>query len=199
VAGDSFDGLIARAHGGSSSALGGLLEHCRRYLLVVANESLDSDLRPKGAASDFVQDTFVAAQRDFAQFKGTSEDELLAWLSTILTNRLGKNVRQYRHTLKRELAREVPIEVASNNGQLDIHANCGVSPIDVAVEREDAQHIRAALDRLPSHLREVLILRTWERRSFAEIAKRVQGTPDAVRKSWARALRQLQIELQARS
>jgi DNA-directed RNA polymerase specialized sigma24 family protein len=56
--------------------------------------------------------------------------------------------------------------------------------------------VRAALERLPSHLREVLILRTCERRSFVEIATRLQGTPDSVRKSWARAVCRLQIELQ---
>ena len=60
--------LIAAARGGSASALGQLLEGCRKYLLLVANESLDSDLRPKGGASDLVQETFVQAQRIFERF-----------------------------------------------------------------------------------------------------------------------------------
>jgi RNA polymerase sigma-70 factor (ECF subfamily) len=189
-----LDELIAHARSGSTSALGELLQHCRRYLLLVANESLDSDLRPKGAASDLVQDTFVAAQCDFWQFHGTTEQELLAWLTSILTHRLSKNVRHYRRTLKRELDREIPLAIAHDNGQLNAYS--GVTPIEAAIACDDAEQVRAALERLPSHLREVLILRTWERRSFVEIATRLQSTPDSVRKSWARALRRMQIELQ---
>jgi RNA polymerase sigma-70 factor (ECF subfamily) len=194
VIGGRLGDIITQARNGSTVALGQLLEHCRRYLLLVANDSLDSDLRPKGAASDLVQDTFVAAQRDFPRFQGATEQELLAWLTKILAHRVSKQVRRYRYTQKREVNREVPLGVAYVNGNFDF---CGdVPPVDAAIARDDAARMRAALERLPSHLRTVLILRTWERRSFAEIAPQLQGTPESVRKAWARAVRRLQLELQ---
>jgi RNA polymerase sigma-70 factor (ECF subfamily) len=107
--GDGLEQLIHAARRGSTAALGQLLERCRRYLLLVANHSLDSDLRPKAGASDLVQDTFVEAQQDFSRFQGSSEPELLAWLTKILTNRLANNVRHYRYTLKRSVDREEPL------------------------------------------------------------------------------------------
>ena len=81
------------------------------YLLLVANDSLDSDLRPKVGTSDLVQDTFLEAHQDFSHFHGTGERELLAWLTKILTNRLCNNVRHYRGTLKRDIEREESLEM----------------------------------------------------------------------------------------
>jgi RNA polymerase sigma-70 factor, ECF subfamily len=192
--GVGLGGLIGRAHGGSTLALGQLLEHCRRYLLTVANESLDSDLRPKGGASDLVQDTFVEAQRDFPRFRGTTEKELLAWLTTILSNRVSNHVRHYRHTWKREANREVPLGNGQDDGSLRLWSD-DVPPLEAAIARDEEQQLLSAMERLPSHLREVLILRTWERRSFAEIAARLEGTPESVRKLWGRAVRLLRDEL----
>jgi RNA polymerase sigma-70 factor (ECF subfamily) len=185
--------LLAQARLGSTKALGELFEHCRRYLLLVANETLDSDLRPKGAASDHVQDTFVAAQRDFGQFHGSTEQELLAWLTKILTNRVAKHARRYRRAVKRKVDREVPLDAASDNGPLSLCG--GQTPVEAAIVRDEAEQLRAALERLPEHLRQVLILRAWERRPFAEIAVLMQGTPESVRKLWGRALQRLQREL----
>ena len=45
--------------------MGDLLEGCRQYLLLVANEELDSELTAKSGASDMVQETFLRAQHNF--------------------------------------------------------------------------------------------------------------------------------------
>jgi RNA polymerase sigma-70 factor (ECF subfamily) len=47
------------ARKGSREALGRLLETCRPYLLLVANNELDRDLQAKAGASDLVQETFI--------------------------------------------------------------------------------------------------------------------------------------------
>ena len=52
----------------------------RHYLLRIAEQELDPDLRAKGGASDLVQLTFLEAQRDFARFHGDTAAELRAWL-----------------------------------------------------------------------------------------------------------------------
>jgi RNA polymerase sigma-70 factor (ECF subfamily) len=95
------EGLLAEARAGSSVAQGILLDRCRRYLLLIANETLDSDLRPKAGASDIVQETFLDAFRDFADFRGKNEEELLAWLTHILRHRVANNVRFYRTSQRR--------------------------------------------------------------------------------------------------
>src|SRR5436305_11185825 len=103
------DQLLAAARAGSTEALGRVLETCRRYLLLVAERQLDPKLRAKGGASDLVQQTFLEAQRDFARFQGTSEAELLAWLSRLLQNNVGDLARRYRGTGKRDIEREVAL------------------------------------------------------------------------------------------
>ena len=95
---DEIGRWLAAARGGSTEALGQALEACRRYLLLVAQKELDPHLHAKGGASDLVQETFLEAQRDFAQFQGTNEAEWLAWLRQVLLNNLGHFTRRYRAT-----------------------------------------------------------------------------------------------------
>jgi hypothetical protein len=46
---DDLHGQLLAARNGSPDALNWLLEKCRPYLLMIANEELESDLRPKVA------------------------------------------------------------------------------------------------------------------------------------------------------
>src|SRR4051812_26104880 len=94
------------ARSGSREALGQVLDICRGYLILVAQRQLAPELQAKGGASDLVQDTFMEAQRDFAQFQGKSEEELLAWLRTLLLHNVGNFARRYRNTTMRAIDRE---------------------------------------------------------------------------------------------
>ncbi len=184
---------LEQARGGSSAALGSLLEGCRKYLLMKANDALDSDLRPKAAASDLVQDSFVEVQRDFASFRGTTERELFAWLTAILANRLANNVRFHRHTEKRSVTREIPLELTPERALVGLCDEA--SPSNVAIAGDEARRVQVALGRLPEPLRRVLVLRTWERLSFVEIGAELKKSADAARKLWGRAVRRLEEEL----
>ncbi len=62
--------MIGAAQNGSREALGRLLDGCRQYLLLIANQELHTDLRGKVAPSDIVQETYLDAQRDFPTFEG---------------------------------------------------------------------------------------------------------------------------------
>src|SRR5260370_27853733 len=96
---------LTSARAGSREALGQALDCCRNYLLKVAQRELDPDLRAKGGASDLVQETFLEAQRDFAQFQGSSEVELRAWLSRLLVNNVCNFSRRLREPPQRPLPR----------------------------------------------------------------------------------------------
>jgi RNA polymerase sigma-70 factor, ECF subfamily len=87
--------LIMEARLGSQPSLGRMLESCRQYLLLVANQELRPELQGKVGASDLVQESFLEAQRDFAGFEGQTEAELLAWLRRILLRACGKINRFY--------------------------------------------------------------------------------------------------------
>jgi RNA polymerase sigma-70 factor, ECF subfamily len=182
---------IEAARLGSPAALGHVLEYCRAYLLAVANEWLKPDLQAKVGASDLVQDTFLEAQRDFCQFTGGSEQELLAWLRQILLHNLANFSRQYRETDKRQIEREVPFGDVPAAELLQALAD-DATPSAQAVCRERDESLEQAMAQLPERLRQVLQWRTYERCSFEEIGRRLGRSAGAARKQWARAVELLQ-------
>src|SRR5215472_18934808 len=131
---------LAAARAGSREALGQALEAFRGYLLLLAQEDLDPELRAKGGASDLVQDTFLEAQRDFGQFHGASVDELRAWLRRLLLNNMANFTRQYRERAKREVRREVPLEAGGSSHErgAGLVANT-LSPSGEALAQEQAE------------------------------------------------------------
>jgi RNA polymerase sigma-70 factor, ECF subfamily len=186
------------ARAGSREALGRVLESARQYLVSIARQELDPDLRAKNSPSDLVQETFVEAQCAFGRFQGDTEAELLAWLRQLLLHRVGKLRRHYRDTQKRRLAREVALGGdSSSNGPADWLAANMLSPSGQAMEHEQDQALQAALGRLPDDYRQVISLRYQEQLPFEEIGRLLQRSPDAARKLWARAVERLQEELDA--
>jgi RNA polymerase sigma-70 factor (ECF subfamily) len=102
--------LLAEARQGDGERLGELLESYRNYLHLLARTQIDLHLQGRASASDVVQETFLDACRDFAQFRGDSEKELLAWLRQVLAFNLARLVRQQVRTQKRDAHREVSLE-----------------------------------------------------------------------------------------
>src|SRR5271170_7296601 len=106
---------LPAARAGSSEALGQVLEACRAYLLLIAQQELDTTLQAKGGASDLVQQTFLEAQRDFAGFKGTTHAALLAWMRQLLLHNLA-NFRRDLHRHKRKVTREIALKTGDESG-----------------------------------------------------------------------------------
>jgi RNA polymerase sigma-70 factor (ECF subfamily) len=189
---------IEAAHNGSREALGRLLEQFRPYLLRLANSELDAQLQAKGSGSDLVQETFLEVQRIFGRFQGSTTADLLAWLHTILLNKVATFTRQYRATAKRRIAREVALDVA---GASDAQDACGLearepTPSHRVIHDEQAESLHRALERLPADYRQVIHWRQWEELSYEEIARRLNRSVDAARMLWWRAIERLQRELQ---
>src|SRR5437588_144962 len=101
--------LIRRCRDGEPAAHETLLERYRPYLQVLAQAQLGRHLRAKCDASDLVQQTLLEAHRDFAEFQGSREAELLAWLRRILAHNLYNEARRFA-AQQRDAAREVSLE-----------------------------------------------------------------------------------------
>ena len=61
---------LAAARAGSQEDLGQLLETCRGYLLLVAQQELAPDIRRKESPSDLVQQTFLERSGISLSFRG---------------------------------------------------------------------------------------------------------------------------------
>jgi RNA polymerase sigma-70 factor (ECF subfamily) len=189
--------LIAGARRGQSQSLGTLLETYRNYLNLLARTQIDLHLRSRANPSDVVQETFLQACRNFQQFRGTSEKELLAWLRKILIHNLIKLVEKQVLAKKRDCRREISLE----RQRLDLERSSdrfesflvsqASSPSAQAQQREVAALVADQLARLPAAQREVIVLRNLQGLPFDEVARRMERSPGAVRILWLRALDRL--------
>jgi RNA polymerase sigma-70 factor (ECF subfamily) len=189
--------LIAEARRGRSDCLGALLDLYRNYLSILARTQIDLHLRSKTSPSDLVQETFLHACRNFQQFRGSTERELLGWLRRILVHNLAKLVEKQVLAQKRDIRREISIE--SRRASLD-HSSERIeallvsptsSPSAQLQRRELAALVADQLAQLPEAYREVIVLRNLEGLAFDEVARRMERTTGAVRVLWLRALDRL--------
>jgi RNA polymerase sigma-70 factor (ECF subfamily) len=176
------------------STLGRRLETYRDYLTLLARMQIGDRLQAKVDPSDVVQETFLHAVRDLAQFRGTSDRELAAWLRRILAARLADVLRRYRGTQGRDVRLERTLQAGLDNSSEALDRNLVAplsSPSHEAARHEQAAWLTQALERLPEDYREVLVLHHLQECNFTEVARRMQRSVEAVKKLWARALARL--------
>ncbi len=181
----------------SDEDAGRLLNGCRQYLLIIANDAIGPELQGKLGASDLVQDTFLEAQRHLAIFRGKTKAEARAWLRKILECRLANIRRSYLATEKRATQREVNLDplLARTGAELQALKSREPSPSNHAVRNEWSHALEQALARLPEHYRQAVAWRHQEQLSWDEIGRRMVCSADAARKVWIRAIQQLRREL----
>lgn len=189
--------LLAEAKTGSSEALGLLLHRYRHYLLLLARIRVGR-LRGKLDVEDLFQDVSLEAHREIVRFRGSTEREFLAWIRQILSAIFSNQLRHYYGTQRRDPRRERRIsemwERSSHVLEQGLVAPL-TSPSQKAVKHEHAVILSDALERLPDHSREVIILRHLEGLSFPQVAERMGRTEDSVKNLWARALARLRRTL----
>ena len=189
---------LTSARQGSEQSIGQLLDFFRGYLTVLARVQIDSQLRGKVDPSDLVQETFLEAHRDFPQFRGSTEPELMAWMRRIMARRVAKLVRRYYGSQRRNLRLEVDVHNTldrSSQALARVFDAEQSSPSEQVMRRENAVRLADALERLPEHYRNVLILRHIEGMSFGAIATQLGRSLDSVKNIWSRALGRLREQL----
>jgi RNA polymerase sigma-70 factor (ECF subfamily) len=171
------------------------IEACRPYLLQVAASQLGSDLRPKGDASDLVQQTYLEAHRDIKTFEGRTLGEMKAWLRQILLNNLKQFARRYRASAKRRIDREVPLEPRSTGPESLVSETA--SPSRQVIAQERSQAVRAALALLSEQSLKSVLGRAHDDRTFREIGTDLGCSSVAARKLWIRSIARLRRELKS--
>lgn len=187
---DNSSVLIDRARAGDRHVLDALIASYRPYLRLLARLQRDHRLQAKLDDSDLVQDAAAAAMADFSAFLGQSERELTSWLRTIMARVVAQAVRHHtaqRRDMRLEQDLQHSFDASSEMVGSKFTAST-LSPSEQAVKRERAVMVAEVLDQLPSHYREVVILRDFEGLSLDEVSSRMERTEESVRKIWARAM-----------
>jgi RNA polymerase sigma-70 factor (ECF subfamily) len=188
--------LLARARRERGEHLGTLLDLYRNYLHLLARTQIDLHLQGRIDPSDLVQETMLEAYRDFGQFRGGTEAELLAWLRRILVHNLARVVEKHVKARKRDARREVPLhrlvaEMEQSSERVDAALVSQTSSPSAQARREQAAVLADQLARLKPAYRDVIVLRNLEGLAFEEVARRMGRTAGAVRMLWLRALDRL--------
>lgn len=80
-------------------------------------------------------------------------------------------------------------------GDRPVPADQNLTPSSEAVAAEQVERFHAVLSELPEDYAEVIRLRSIERLTFKEVAKRMERSHDSVTKLWYRAMLQFEAKL----
>ncbi|MCA9192176.1 MAG: sigma-70 family RNA polymerase sigma factor [Planctomycetales bacterium] len=193
----SVDSKIQKAKAGDGQALDLLLARYRNYLAVLVSMSNRGGkrLQSRFDASDVVQNTMLDAFKDFAEFQGNTEPELLAWLRKVLAYNLADLVREH-HAEKRDVKRQVEwVESLSQSSQRlqRLVPHNRDQPRHYYSRQEVVVMLADALAKLPDDYRLVIVMRHLHKASFNEIGDHMGRSAGAVRMLWARAVGSLRV------
>ena len=190
--------LIERTARGDAEARGQLLLRHRKKLLKMVAVRLDRGVAARLDPSDVVQEALAEAAQHLDEFLRNRPLPYYAWLRQFAWEQLVMLHRHHIRSKKRSVSREeawsmpLPEDSVLRLARL---VSTGASPSQALIRNEMRQRLRAALEELTPHDREILVMRNLERHSVAEIAEVLGLTEGAVKVRHLRALRRLRTIL----
>ena len=189
------DQLLRRAGSGDTSAVGELLDRHRDRLRRMVGVRIDPRLAARVDPSDVVQEALAEASQKLPSYLEHRPLPFYPWLRQIAWERLVHLHQRHIGAQKRTVNRECRADIALSDESVMQLANrlvaSGTSPSRRAVREELRQRVRAALDRMAPHDREILVMWHLEQLSTGEIAALLQMTEAGVKSRHRRALQRL--------
>ena len=187
--------LVERAGQGDVPARHQLLVRHRARLRKMVAIRMDRRLSARVDPSDVVQETLAEADRRLDDYLRDRSLPFYPWLRRIAGERLidlyRRHVRARNRSVEREEPWALPLPDESAIALVDRLAADGTSPSRNLLRRELRQRVRAALEQLGPHDREILVLRHLEQLSVAEAAAALGITERAAKARHMRALARL--------
>ena len=140
--------------------------------------------RNRDEAEDLVQETYVKGLRGFSSFQlGTN---FRAWMYRILRNTFLTSRTGLKATMT------VPLDLEEDGLELPVES---ATPETILIERTNYRTIQGAIDGLPIHFREILLLCDVEEMSYQEIAETLSIPMGTVMSRLSRARKTLRTNL----
>ena len=138
-------------------------------------------------AEDLVQETYAKALKGFSSFQlGTN---FRAWMYRILRNTFLTSRTGLRATMT------VPLDSEDDGSELAVE---GTTPETILIDRSSQALMQRAIEELPVHFREILLLCDVEEMSYQEIAETLSIPIGTVMSRLSRARKGLRSRLQER-
>lgn len=184
TAGTSDEQMIELALSGDPEAFGEIVRRWERRIFALAYGILGRE----EDARDATQETFIAAFRNLAGFRG--EAKVSSWLHRIAVNQCITRQRRVK------VRGETSLEAEEEAGGIQFAAPAGRSPADVTEGSERAAAVRRAVNALPPELRSVVVMKEFEDLTFQEIADALNIPLSTVKSRLYTALKQLRMRLE---
>lgn len=185
--------LLLRWFNGDREALNTLVERDLPWIRNRVRKRLGSFLRRKGETDDFVQEAMIDVLRYGPRFVVSDMGQFRALVARIVENVL-RDQRDYFEAEKRKAGRErcLPADSVIN---LDARHRIIERPSQVAHRRERQELVRVALELLDEEDRDIIRLRQFGGKSFAEVSEVLGVSEDAARMRFNRALPRLAVRV----
>ncbi len=184
--------LIDRSLAGDPVAENRLWASQRSRLRRLVVYRLDPRIRGRVDPSDVVQETFIEAHRQLAEYARSCPLPFYPWLRQLACERLAKIHRRHLATEMRSVNREEQVPWNTPDESVDCLAARlaahDTGPVQRLVDAELRRRVRQALEQLSPEHREVLLLRVLEEMTAAETAAVLGISEPAVRMRQLRAL-----------
>lgn len=181
--------LLQRWHQGEQAALKELLRRDLPWIRARLHHRLGDLLRQRGDTEDYLHDVVLEVMRYTPHFLVSSGDTFRRLLTQITENLL-RDKHDFFARHRRAAAREQPLP-DSTVLCLDARARSATSPSQGAARNEEEAWVRFALDLLAPEERQVIVLREYEKRSFADVGAELGIAENAARMRFQRALTKL--------
>ncbi len=182
---------------GEPAALATLFLHYRPRLRTMVRLRMDRRLAVRVDASDVLQEAYLDAARQLPAYLVDPRVDVYVWLRGLAWKRLLKLHRQHLGAQCRAAGRELVLPVASS-ASLAVQLLAPGSSPSKAIQREELrQQVQRALARLHADDGEVIVMRTFEDMSHAEVAQALGISEAAATMRYGRALFRLKEALKA--
>jgi RNA polymerase sigma-70 factor (ECF subfamily) len=139
-------------------------------------------------ARDAAQETFIAAYRNLANFRG--EAKVSSWLHRIAVNQC-LTVKRRAKTRSEEF-----LDDDDGSEERTFIAPLQNSPSREAEQVERLKLVRTAVSSLPTDLRQVIVMKEFEDMTFQEISETLEIPLSTVKSRLYTALKQLKMKLE---
>lgn len=175
--------LVELASGTDPDAFGEIVRRWERKIFALCFGMLTRE----DEARDATQETFIAAYRNAARFRG--EAKVSSWLHRIAVNQC--------LTVKRRAKTRAEDYLDDESGESEriFVAPIGYSPGNEAEQSERLRVVRQAVSSLPVDLRQVVVMKEFEEMTFQEISDTLELPLSTVKSRLYTALKQLKMKL----
>ena len=187
--------LLARAAKGDHSAYDTLFSQHRETLVRFIHSRMDQRLQQRFDASDVIQETHLESLQRIADFVERKPMPFALWIRRTALERFLKMRRRHVEAQRRSVTRENVQPDLSTFTLANQLRSTDATPSENVQNAEEQTKLTNAIQRLPDHDREVLLLRNVDGFSFAEIAALLEIESATARKRYGRALIKLQKAL----